>query len=188
LNTAAAGYVTGGEMNTTRTFNVAAVAALALVLAFAACGDDSDEGDSGSSAAASTSATVSVESVDGKGEVLVDSDGAALYTADQEMDGKVRCTDSCADIWLPLTVSGGGEPTASDDVPGELGVTERPGGERQVSYDGQPLYTFADDPMAGEVTGDGLSDTFDGELFSWQVVKTGGESEDAGVQSSPGPY
>ena len=175
-------------MNRTRKFHVAAVAALALVLAFAACGDDSDEGNSDSSAAASTTATVTVETVDRVGEVLVDSEGAALYTADQEMDGKVRCTDSCAEIWIPLTMSGSGEPTASDDVPGKLGVAQRPGGERQVSYDGKPLYTFADDAMAGEVTGDGLSDTFDGELFSWRVVKTGGESEDAGEQSSPGPY
>lgn len=161
---------------------------MALALAFAACGDDSDEGNSGSSAAASTTATVTVETVDGVGKVLVDSEGAALYTADQEMDGKVRCTDSCAEIWIPLTMSGSGEPTASDDVPGKLGVAQRPGGERQVSYDGKPLYSFTDDTMAGEVTGDGLSDTFDGELFSWRVVKTGGESEDAGEQSSPGPY
>jgi predicted lipoprotein with Yx(FWY)xxD motif len=175
-------------MKRTRTSHLAAVAALALVLALAACGDDSDEGDSGSSAAASTTATVSVQSLEGVGDVLVDSDGAALYTADQEMDGKVRCTDSCAETWIPLTLSGGREPSASDDVPGELGVTERPGGERQVSYDGQPLYTFADDPTAGEVTGDGLSDTFDGELFSWQVVKTDAEADGGGPQSSPGPY
>jgi predicted lipoprotein with Yx(FWY)xxD motif len=174
-------------MNRTRTFRAAAVGALALALALAGCGDDSDEGNS-DSAAASTTATVSVDSVEGVGEVLVDSQGAALYTADQEMDGKVRCTDSCAETWIPLTVSGSREPTASDDVPGELGVTERPGGERQVSYDGQPLYTFADDTMAGEVTGDGLSDTFGGQPFSWQVVRTDEESGGRGPQSLPGPY
>jgi predicted lipoprotein with Yx(FWY)xxD motif len=175
-------------MKGTQTIHVAAVGAVALALAFAGCGDDSDEDGSGSSAAASTSATVSVESVEGAGDVLVDSNGAALYTADQEMDGKVRCTDSCAETWIPLTVPGSREPTASDDVPGELGVTERPGGERQVSYDGQPLYTFADDTMPGEVTGDGLSDTFDGQLFSWQVVKTDGESGGGGLQPNVGPY
>ena len=176
-------------MNRTRTFHVAAAAALALVLGFTACGGDSDDDNADASAAGSnTATTVALESVDGVGEVLVDSEGAALYTADQEMDGKVRCTDSCADTWIPLTLSGNGQPTASDDVPGDLGMAERPGGQRQVSYDGQPLYTFADDPMAGEVTGDGLSDTFDGDLFSWRVVKTGGETEGAGAQPDVGPY
>ena len=176
-------------MNRTRTFHVAAAAALALVLGFAGCGGDSDEGNADASAAGSnTATTVAVESVDGLGEVLVDSEGAALYTADQEMDGKVRCTDSCAGTWIPLTLSGSGQPTASDDVLGDLGVAERPGGQRQVSYDGKPLYTFADDPMAGEVTGDGLSDTFDGDLFSWRVVKMGGETEGARAQPDVGPY
>jgi predicted lipoprotein with Yx(FWY)xxD motif len=160
----------------------------ALLLAGAGCGDDSSEDDSSASAAGSDRTTVSVEAIDGVGEVLVDSEGAALYTADQEMDGKVRCTDSCAEIWVPLIVSGGAEPSASDDVPGELGVAERPGGERQATYDGKPLYTFANDPMAGEVTGDGLSDTFDGRRFSWRVLKVSGGDEDGGAQPNFGPY
>jgi predicted lipoprotein with Yx(FWY)xxD motif len=173
-------------MNRTPTFTFAAAAAAALVLAFAGCGGDSDEDSADASAAGSD--TVTVESVDGVGEVLVDSDGAALYTADQEMDGKVRCTESCAEIWIPLTVPGSREPTAADDVPGELGVTERPGGQRQVSYDGQPLYTFAEDASPGEVTGDGLSDTFGGRRFSWNVVEASGGSEGGGTQRNIGPY
>jgi predicted lipoprotein with Yx(FWY)xxD motif len=160
----------------------------ALVLAVAGCGDDSSDDDSSASAAGSGRATVSVEAIDGVGDVLVDSEGAALYTADQEMDGKVRCTDSCAEIWIPLTVPGNAEPTASDDVQGELGVAERPGGERQVSYDGQPLYTFAEDASPGEVTGDGLSDTFGGRRFSWNVVEASGGSEGGGTQRNIGPY
>jgi predicted lipoprotein with Yx(FWY)xxD motif len=173
----------------TRKLSAVAAVAAALVLILAACGGDSGEPDSGSASAASTPATtVSLESIDGVGDVLVDSDGAALYTADQESDGRVRCTDDCADIWIPLTLSGDREPTASGEVPGELAVTERPDGERQVSYDGQPLYRFADDVMAGEVTGDGLSDTFGGRLFSWQVVTADAASEPVERQPGPGPY
>ena len=150
----------------------AIVAALLLVaLALAGCGSD-DSRD-----------TVSVESINGVGDVLVDSQGAALYTADQEADGKVRCTASCAATWLPLTLQDGAEPTG--DVADELGVARRPGGERQVTFDGKPLYRFADDPMAGEVTGDGLSDTFDGERFSWQVAKAESGSSDHPQRSTP---
>jgi predicted lipoprotein with Yx(FWY)xxD motif len=164
------------------------LAALALGLGVVACGDDSDEDDSTQAANSSTPAAVSVESIDGFGDVLVDSDGAVLYTADQEMDGTVRCTQSCAEIWLPLALPRGGEPSGSDDVSSALGVTERPDGERQVTFEGQPLYRFADDGGPGQVTGDGLADTFDGERFSWRVATAEGVAGDSGDASSPSPY
>lgn len=160
----------------------------ALLLAVVGCGDDASNDASSGSVAASDGTTVSVEAVDGAGEVLVDAKGAALYTADQEKDGKVRCTASCAEIWIPLTVPGDREPTGPDDVSDELGLAERPGGERQLTFDGQPLYRFADDPTAGQVTGDGLSDTFDGRLFSWQVATADDGSGGMGRPPSPGPY
>jgi predicted lipoprotein with Yx(FWY)xxD motif len=163
------------------------VVAAALLPIIAGCGGDS--GDEGSSAAASSSpTTVSVEAIDGVGDVLVDSEGAALYTADQEADGRVLCTRSCEDIWIPLTLPGSGEPSGPDEISDELGVAERPGGERQLTFAGQPLYRFADDPTPGEVTGDGLSDRFDGRLFSWQVATADRGAGGGGQQSSPSPY
>jgi predicted lipoprotein with Yx(FWY)xxD motif len=159
----------------------------ALLLVIAGCGGDSSDEDSSATAAGSSATTVSVEAIDGVGDVLVDSDGAALYTADQEADGRVICTRSCAETWIPLTLPGAREPTGPDEVSDELGVAARPDGERQLTFGGQPLYSFADDPAAGEVTGDGLSDTFDGQLFSWQVATTDGGSG-GGEQPSAGPY
>src|SRR5688572_12161676 len=117
-----------------------------LLLAIAGCGSGSNDDDSSATAAGSSRTTVSLEAIDGVGDVLVDSDGAALYTADQEADGRVLCTRSCADTWIPLTLTGGGEPSGPDEVSGELGVAERPDGERQLTFGGQPLYSFADDP------------------------------------------
>jgi predicted lipoprotein with Yx(FWY)xxD motif len=128
--------------------------ALIAAVALAACGgDDDDDG--------SSSATVRMD-----GGTLVDSDGAALYTSDQEEDGAVRCVEACADIWVPLTAT---KPTAGSDVSGELGVVKRPGGARQVTLDGKPLYRFAEDPP-GDVTGDGFKDSFAGREFTWSVV------------------
>ena len=165
-----------------------AVLGAALLLAFAGCGGDSSDEDPRATAAGSSRMTVSVEAIDGVGDVLVDSDGAALYTADQEADGRVLCTRSCADIWIPLTLPGGRESSGPDDVSDELGVAERPDGDRQLTFGGQPLYRFADDPAAGEVTGDGLSDTFDGRLFSWQVATVGGSSNGGGQRPTADPY
>jgi predicted lipoprotein with Yx(FWY)xxD motif len=155
----------------------------AAALALGACGDDDTEAEN-----TGAEATVAVESVDGVGEVLVDARGAALYTADQEADGSVRCTAACAADWLPLAAPSSGEPTADPDVEGKLGVTERPDGSRQVTLDGVPLYRFADDGGPGVVSGDGLSDRFAGELFSWQVAAPGAAEPASEPSDSADPY
>jgi predicted lipoprotein with Yx(FWY)xxD motif len=151
--------------------------ALALIAALAvvACGDDDDD----SATAASTSgATVQMD-----GGTLVDSDGAALYTSDQETDGMVRCVEACAEIWVPLTAT---NPTAADDVSGKLGTVKRPDGARQVTLDGKPLYSFAED-SPGEVTGDGFKDSFDGRDFTWSVVGSAQPSSGDSGNTSDSP-
>jgi predicted lipoprotein with Yx(FWY)xxD motif len=146
----------------------------ALALSLGACGDDEKP-------AAAADATVSVQDIDGVGSVLVDRSGRALYTADQESDGSIRCRGGCAAVWLPLEASG--TPTGSDDVSGELGSIERPDGVMQVTYDGKPLYRFAEDAEPGVVTGDGLSDDFGGTTFTWHAVTADGASTGGGGRS-----
>jgi predicted lipoprotein with Yx(FWY)xxD motif len=124
--------------------------------------------------------------VDGVGDVLVDARGEALYSPDQEAGGKVLCTDSCAAVWVPLTVSGGARPTSSPDVSPKLGVVMRPDGASQVTFGGKPLYTFADDPGPQAVTGNGVSDSFGGKRFTWRVAATGPVS--GGTTSTGGGY
>jgi predicted lipoprotein with Yx(FWY)xxD motif len=149
-----------------------------LALGAAACGGNDEQ----PAAAATANATVSVDQVDGVGSVLVDRAGAALYTPDQESDGTIRCKADCLSIWMPLKASG--TPTASDDVTGKLGTVDRPDGGKQVTYDGKPLYTFAEDTKAGEVTGDGAKDSFGGTAFTWHAVTTKGTSSGGGSGSS----
>jgi predicted lipoprotein with Yx(FWY)xxD motif len=118
--------------------------------------------------------------------VLVDSAGKALYAADEEADNGVLCTGACLSFWEPLTIDAGA-PTANS-VPGTLGVSERPDGSRQVTHDGKRLYSFTQDEP-GEVTGDGLADAFDGQQFTWHLVRVGGspDSGDGGTTGG-GPY
>jgi predicted lipoprotein with Yx(FWY)xxD motif len=146
-------------------------AALFASIAIAACGSDSSS-QPASPAAGSGSDTVSVKSIDGIGDVLVDAGGKALYASDVESDGKVHCTDGCTSFWEPLTLDSG-SPTAADGV-GKLGVIKRADGARQVTADGKLLYTFSED-SAGEVEGNGFSDDFDGEHFTWNAVLAGGK-------------
>jgi predicted lipoprotein with Yx(FWY)xxD motif len=162
-------------------------AAVAATLTLAACGgDDATTGASSPPpASAGSGKTVAVQRVDGVGSVLVDSGGKALYTPDEEADGKVRCTGSCTSDWQPLT-SASGSPSA-DAAAGELDVIERPDGTRQVTAEGKPLYTFVED-SPGEVTGDGFSDDFEGQRFTWHAVLAGGGSSSASSSGAGDGY
>lgn len=164
-------------------FFVAAGAAAAATLALAACGGG-DDGAPSTSTAASTGA-VSVKRVDGIGSVLVDATGKALYTPDQESDGKVRCTGACASIWQPVLAPGSGAPKA--DGAAMLDVIVRPDGKRQVTAGRKPLYTFTEDPT-GQVTGNGFADDFAGRHFTWHAVLAGGgtaKSSGGGSSTTP---
>jgi predicted lipoprotein with Yx(FWY)xxD motif len=138
--------------------------ALAAALLLAACGDDDDGGEA--SATASSSDAISTESIEGT-EVLVDAEGRALYVADQEQDGEVVCTAGCLEIWDPVLVSELG--TDPESFGSEFADVRRPDGGRQLTLEGSPLYTFTEEGP-GELTGDGLVDSFDGTEFSWSAA------------------
>ncbi|MGH9214881.1 MAG: COG4315 family predicted lipoprotein [Acidimicrobiales bacterium] len=143
-------------------------AIVAGALALAACGSSgNDNGSSSSTAPAKSSETVSVEHIDGIGDVLVDKSGMALYSPDQEANGKVLCTGACESFWKPLA-PGTGTPTAESGV-ASLAVIMRPDGSQQVTDDGKPLYTFTEDSK-GKVTGNDFSDDFGGQQFTWHAV------------------
>ena len=142
--------------------------AAAAVLMLAACGGAGyDNSDTPVPQSGNDSSTISVKELGDSGRVLVDSAGRALYAADEEADPSVVCTGGCASFWFPLTVDEGAP--RGDSLPSDLGVVERSDGTRQVTFDGRRLYTFVNDGP-GEVSGDGLSDAFDGQQFTWHVV------------------
>jgi predicted lipoprotein with Yx(FWY)xxD motif len=156
--------------------------ALAASLALAACGGGGNDS-SGSSTPASSGTTVAVKSIDGM-NVLVDSDGKALYASDVEASGKVMCTTgACMAFWKPLTTDTA-KPTASSNA-GKIGVIKRPDGGMQVAIAGRPLYTFSED-SPGKVSGDGFSDDFDGQHFTWHAMLAGGKISAGGSSSGSG--
>ena len=102
----------------------------------------------------------------------------------EEADSSVVCTGACTSFWIPLTIDGGAP--SGNSLPSELGVVERGDGTRQVTFDGKRLYTFVEDEPR-EVTGDGFSDAFDGQQFTWHVVSVG-DAPDSDQASGPFGY
>jgi predicted lipoprotein with Yx(FWY)xxD motif len=147
-------------------------ATLGAGLVLAGCA--SSGGDSGSPPASTTDATISVMDVPGVGPSLVNSSGRTLYFADAETGGDIRCIDSCARFWIPLTVPDGGTPTKDAAVTGSVTLITRPDGAHQVMYDNKPLYTFAQDNGPGKATGNGFTDDFNGTSFVWHAATVAG--------------
>jgi predicted lipoprotein with Yx(FWY)xxD motif len=127
-------------------------------------------------------------------KVLVDSGGRTLYVADQEKSGKVVCTATCAAVWVPLTTPGSQPPTGPSDLSQWLSTVMRPDGKAQVTFKGQPLYTFMFDAAAGDTKGDNAHDSFAGTSFSWHAATAAGAAASASPSASKdsgggnGPY
>jgi predicted lipoprotein with Yx(FWY)xxD motif len=175
-----------------RSITLTALLALAIgavvvgVLALAGASDDSSN--EGAARASGDSGLVSVQDVDGT-EVLVDSEGRTLYSAEVERDGRIFCTDACESFWDPVGASANAAQSASADLDLELGVTERPDGDRQLTLDGAPLYTFTEEGP-GQLDGDGFVDDFEGIHFVWEAATSdgGSGSPNSDAPSGGSPY
>ncbi len=85
-----------------------------------------------------------------------DNAGFTLYTFDNDLGSATsNCNDACADTWMPLLVT---DANASG-TPG-LSSVERNDGSMQATFQGRPLYFFANDSAAGENSGDGVNDVW----------------------------
>jgi predicted lipoprotein with Yx(FWY)xxD motif len=146
-----------------KTISLSAFAIIAVALS--GCGSSSNHAKS----AGSPADTVSLASVSGVGKVLVDSKGFALYSPVQEKNGTIRCTGGCTAIWLPLIAKG--TPTGAAGL--KLGTVMRPDGKTQVTFNGTPLYRFAEDSSPKTVNGNGAKDSFGGKSFTWHVASPG---------------
>lgn len=177
-------------MRSKKTYTALAALAVVAVLLIAACGGGGNDAEESASGGTDAATTVSVSSVDGVGDVLVDSQGSALYAAEQEANGMVLCTDVCASIWVPLTLDGDA-PTGTDGLSADLGVVTRPEGTQQVTFDGRLLYSFVEDPDAGTVTGNGFADDFGDQFFEWHVATPTGvstSSANSSMSATGGDY
>jgi len=111
--------------------------ALVVAMSFAAI--------SGASAASPTKTSTT-----SKGLTLTDAKGMSLYTFDKDSAGKSACNGPCATNWPVLKAE------ASDQASDNYTIITRDDGGKQWAYKGKPLYTFAKDQKAGDITGDGF--------------------------------
>jgi predicted lipoprotein with Yx(FWY)xxD motif len=89
------------------------------------------------------------------GNVLVNAKGDTIYyyKKDKQDSGVSACTGSCSTAWPAVA----GKPAVASGVTvaGKLGTIKLSNGTLQATYNGYPLYTYAQDMAAGQTTGNG---------------------------------
>ena len=99
------------------------------------------------------------ELIGGEGSSLP---GFTLYTFDDDRNNVSNCSGGCADNWPPLVISNADDLIGAGGVTGSFGTIERERlsddgcttiTEYQVTYNGAPLYFFANDNAPGDTNG-----------------------------------
>ena len=115
-------------------------------------------------AQAQTPASVDVSQNAEYGDILVDAGGMTLYLFTDDERDKSNCSGGCAGAWPPLLTVG--DPTAGDGVRADkLSTIARDDASTQVTYNGWPLYYFAQDENPGDTKG---------QYGTWFVVSISG--------------
>ena len=84
---------------------------------------------------------------------LTDENGMTLYTYSKDTKGVSNCSGTCITHWPsygPKTMP------AASALPANVTVITRSDKTLQYAWNGLPLYYFASDTKAGDVTGDGV--------------------------------
>ena len=135
---------------------LAAVAAAGGITAASAASSPASSTASASQAAAAATVRTAPAAVAGTAEtILVNGRGLPLYYYRPDTATRSLVSGGLLALWPAVTAAG---PAAGTGLSGKLTVLSDAHG-RQVTYNGHPLYTFADD-HAGQVTGQGVSDFF----------------------------
>jgi predicted lipoprotein with Yx(FWY)xxD motif len=130
--------------------------------------------------------TISSRQVSGIGMVLTNQSGRTLYTPEQEASGSIKCTGSCLGFWFPGTMAQRATPHAASGVTGKLGSVKRPdNGDFQLTYNGDPLYTFRLDSAPGQAHGNNFTDSFGGQAFLWHVATVSGAAPAVSQPTKP---
>jgi predicted lipoprotein with Yx(FWY)xxD motif len=119
------------------------------------------------------------------GKIVVNGQMMTVYVFDKDTpnSGKSSCTGKCASTW-PEVTSSSMTPQVSG-VTGKVGTITGVDGMAQVTLDGHPLYTFANDSDPGEINGQGVGGV-------WWLVGPNGKkitkTASAGKSSTAGGY
>ena len=123
----------------------------------------------GSATSAPAAATADLKVADSTaGQIVVDGKGMSVYyyTKDVKESGTSPCTGGCLDAWPPVLATA--DTPVVDGVTGAVGTIATPDGKKQLTINGLPVYYYAKDLAAGDITGQGVGGV-------WYLVAPSGD-------------
>lgn len=101
------------------------------------------------------------------GEIVVNGEGMTAYVFDKDTAGTdtSACTGDCEALW-PAITSDSDAPVV-DGITGTIGTITGVAGGKQITINGLPLYTFANDTAPGDLNGQGVNEL-------WHVIAPDG--------------
>jgi predicted lipoprotein with Yx(FWY)xxD motif len=173
------------KTRTIRTKTGTTLAAIGVAALVAACGSShsspsssASSGSSGSNSSAVSGTPVSdhtlqISAVSGKdGRYLAGAGGRTIYLWVADGHDQSHCTSgACAKFW-PAVLTKSKTSAGSGVKASDLGTIAHKGGERQVTYNGHPLYYFSEDSGRGMTKGQGS----DGFGAKWWLVSPAGSA------------
>jgi predicted lipoprotein with Yx(FWY)xxD motif len=101
------------------------------------------------------------------GPILTDAQGRTLYLFGEDRNGRSHCFGACARVWPPA-LTADARPVAGPGLSAAKLTTARRGrSQRQLVYNGHPLYRMNADVRPGQMAGEGF-------LATWWVVSPRG--------------
>lgn len=115
------------------------------------------------------SVKVAIGTTDKAHQLLVNAKGLAVYELTGDSATHPKCkSSSCLNFWPPVTTMSSKKPALGAGVKGKVGVWHH-NGKYQVTINGHPLYTYAQDSK-GSALGEGIK-SFGG---TWWVMNASG--------------
>ena len=110
----------------------------------------------GTAAGSSTGGSAGTSSIIITDGHLTNSAGRTIYLWVADTAGKSTCSGACAAVWPAVP---GNDKAGAGVSAAKLTTIKGAGGGTQLAYAGHPLYYFASDTSAGQVTGQGSAAT-----------------------------
>jgi predicted lipoprotein with Yx(FWY)xxD motif len=112
------------------------------------------------------------------GKILVNADGHALYRRDTDPPNQATCTNACATMWPPATVTA--TPVAGTGIDTSKLTTIAGSNGTQLTFAGHPLYQYAKDLDLEDRYGEGAFQV-------WWLVGPDGQEITAAAHTTAKP-